>query len=66
MTVSSNQGLSIQRVWKHCINFAENKNYLVGTVPYRHCKEEIMNYFKSVFFFFFLGGGGIEIRINYL
>ena len=28
------QGLSIQRDRKHCINFADNKNYLVGTVPY--------------------------------
>ena len=29
------QGLSIQRDRKHC-NFADNKNYLVGTVPYLH------------------------------
>ena len=28
------QGLSIQRDRKHCINFADNKNYLEGTVPY--------------------------------
>ena len=28
------QGLSIQRDRKHCINFADNNNYLVGTVPY--------------------------------
>ena len=28
------QGLSIQRDNKHCINLADNKNYIVGTVPY--------------------------------
>ena len=28
------QELSIQRDRKHCINFADNKNYLVGTVSY--------------------------------
>ena len=29
-----NQGLSIQRDRKHCINVADNKNYLACTVPY--------------------------------
>ena len=34
------QGLSIKRDRKHCINFADNKNYLVGTVPYlQHFKR---------------------------
>ena len=28
------QGLSIQRDRKHCINFVDNKIYLVDTVPY--------------------------------
>ena len=51
----SNQGLSIQRDRKHCINFADNKNDLEGTVPLyyhtcRHCMKKIMNLiFKSDF-----------------
>ena len=28
------QGLSIQRDMKHCVNSADDKNYVVGTVPY--------------------------------
>ena len=48
----SNQGLSIKRDRKHCINFADNKNYLVGATYHtcRHCKKEIMNLLKSDFF----------------
>ena len=34
------QGLSIQRDRKHCINFADNKNYLVSTVPYLQTLQE--------------------------
>ena len=51
------QGLSIQRDRKHCINFADNKNYLVGTVPYSHwsllkhlwllCNELVMAIFRT-------------------
>ena len=45
--VRRDQGLSIQMDMKHCINFADNKNYLVGTVPcLRHCKE-FVNLFKN-------------------
>ena len=50
----------MQRDRKRCINFADNKNYLVGTVPYlQTLKKETMNLFKSEFF-------RIEIIINYL
>ena len=53
---------SIQRDRKHCINFADNKNYLVGTVRYLETYLQtitlLMNLFKSEFF-------GIEIIIIY-